>query len=388
MLFPKTPRNAEEVRAFCRHFTEGIRVEYKSTFDQNVRNKIPTIISSFANSLGGVLVVGVETDNGASREPIRGFALPNEELPLTIENTCLGNIHPPVLPQTTVVPSDIEGNAFLIVEVDESWEAPHAIENSKRVYVRTGNAGNPYELAEVDLIIDLIRRRAQPTARRERLLEAARGRARTVVNDATIHTEIRVAPSYPRRPLCAPGEVWTFLNEARYRGARFFPGGTLRRIEAGVASFSRDDEYSQVVADGLLLTRRKPQMHRVNQGEEVILVGELFHPLFKLLNCARDFYGRVGYRGNLDVEVSMKNVRLQKMPFLPDPYQLHEMDDYECMQDEVSASQRSSSELLQDGLDDLTKDVLGQICWSFWQSNAEFPEAIFCDYIDDIIQRM
>jgi Schlafen, AlbA_2 len=353
-----------------------------------VRRRIPTIVSSFANSLGGVLVVGVETDNGVARDPIRGFTAPNEELPLTIENICLQNINPPILPRTVVVPNEADGSMFPVVEVDESWEAPHAIENSKRVYVRTGNAGNPYELADVDLIIELVRRRAEPTRRRERLVTLALRRASTVVNDASIHVEISIVPPYPRRPLCAPDDVWTFLDATQYRGARFFPGGTLRRIEDGVASYDRATEYSQISSYGLLLTRRILQPQRIDRGPEVILVRELFNPLFKLLNCVRAFYSRVGYRGNLEIAVALKNVRLQRMPFLPDPYGFHEMDEYQCMQDEVTASQRSSTELLQNGLPDLVHDILRQVCWSFWQAGEAFPAATLQNYITETIRRM
>jgi hypothetical protein len=35
------------------------------------------------------------------------------------------------------------------------------------VYVRTGNAANPYDLAHVDLIIDLVKRREEPLELRE-----------------------------------------------------------------------------------------------------------------------------------------------------------------------------------------------------------------------------
>jgi len=120
----------------------------------------------------------------------------------------------------------------------------------------------------------------------------------------------------------------------------------------------------------------------------VILVGELFHPLFKLLNCARAFYSRAGYRGILDVAVTLKNVRLQRMPFLPDPYQFYEMDEYQCMQDEVTASQRSSTELLRDGLPDLVQDILRQVCWSFWQAGEEFPAVSLQTYIAETMGRM
>src|SRR5216683_770225 len=157
MIFLQRPITVQHIRDVCARFNEGLRVEYKSTFDASVRAQLPKIVSSFANSQGGVLVVGVPAVKGVPAPPIEGFARPpREDLPLTVENICLQNIHPPVLPRTEMVHSDVPDKVFLVIEVDESGEAPHAIENSRRVYVRTGNAANPYDLAEVDLIIDLL----------------------------------------------------------------------------------------------------------------------------------------------------------------------------------------------------------------------------------------
>ena len=51
----------EVVQAFCREWQEGVRVEYK----QEIKD-IPKIVSSFANTQGGVFIIGVkanQTDN-------------------------------------------------------------------------------------------------------------------------------------------------------------------------------------------------------------------------------------------------------------------------------------------------------------------------------------
>src|SRR6266849_835616 len=95
MLFMKTPLTAEDVRAFCGRFSEGLRVEYKATFDDSVRRVLPKIVSSFANSRGGVLVLGVRAVNGIPQDPIEGFEpSTREEMPLTIENICIDNLVP------------------------------------------------------------------------------------------------------------------------------------------------------------------------------------------------------------------------------------------------------------------------------------------------------
>src|SRR5262245_47894757 len=178
MLFVERPITLDHVRQFCSKFDEGLRVEYKRNLDAKVRSVIPKALSSFANSNGGVLIVGVEAKNGVPQPPFNGFPdIPREELPLTIENICLQNLDPPILPRSTVIRSDVPGQIFLVVEVEESGEAPHAIENSTTVYVRTGNASNPYELATVDRVIDLVKRRSEPLERARRLLANANERA-------------------------------------------------------------------------------------------------------------------------------------------------------------------------------------------------------------------
>ncbi len=389
MLFVTPPQDAAHIREFCARFNEGLRVEYKGTFDDNVRRNLAKVVSSFANSLGGVLVVGVNTVNGAVQPPIEGFEVPAEELTLTVENICLQGINPPLIPRITMIPGDVPNRKFLVIEVDESWEAPHAIENSKRVYVRTGNAANPYDLADVELIIDLVKRRTEPSFKREHLIVVAGKRAATVVADADTHLEVNIGPLYPRRVLCTNDEVWAFLRDNRYRGAHYFPFQTLRRVDDGVASFNRNQQYSQISAFGLLFTRRV-MIVRHQEGEaDALLVGDVFHPLFKLLHCAKSFYGSVGYRGNINVSVAMHNVRTQKMIFLDDPYRFHDVEDYQCFEDGVLVSQQSSAELLrQGGAQELVQDILRQLCWSFWQSGQEFPTAELRRYMDRVIREM
>ena len=135
MLFPKPISNLEhqDVEEFCSRFTENIRVEYKSTFDQNVKKKLPRVVSAFANAYGGVLIVGVNASNGIPEKPIEGINFADPEPRLTLENICRENIFPEVPVYSKLVQSSVVGKAFLVVEVNESPKAPHAIENSTQV---------------------------------------------------------------------------------------------------------------------------------------------------------------------------------------------------------------------------------------------------------------
>lgn len=390
MLFLKAPQSADDIRSFCAHFEEGMRVEYKGTFDQSVRNQFPKIVSSFANSLGGVLIIGVHTNNGVPQEPIEGFELPpREELPLTIENICLQGIHPPVFPRTRIVRSDVEGRGFLVVEVDESWEAPHGVENSKRVFVRTGNATNPHELADVDLLIELIRRREEPAKFREALAARGHRRASSHVGDNTVHLDLVVGPHFPRRPLCTVDETWAFLWQSVGRGA-FYPLESLRRIENGSAAFA-DGAYAEISKFGLFVGRQSVRIVRRELFEMVdcLTFFDVLEATLKALRLSGAFYQAVGWRGNAEVEMRLENVLGRTMPFFTlDQLWDGVARDFTCHDQSVSASHVFAAEnmLLQTG--DLLREMLTQICWPFWQSPAEFPTRGLHEYIHENLPEM
>jgi hypothetical protein len=386
MLFPAIPQNAADIRAFCARFNEGIRVEYKSTFDENVRRAVPKVVSSFANSLGGVLIIGVNAPDGAPQDPIEGFVARAEELRLTVESLCIQNISPSVFPRVTVVNGDLAGRVFLVIEVDDSWEAPHTIENSKRVYVRTGDAANPYDLAEVDLIIDLVRRRAEPQALRAKMLRMARERADLCLPNAAIQAQVGIAPLYPRRPLCTRDTTWDFLSTQPYRSGRFFPFNTLRRVEDGTASFDLNKQYGQLNVFGAILGREV--MRHTREGD-FLRVADPLHLILKLLVCAERFYRLVSYRGDFEVSLTLRNVRGQRLLFMPNVMLADlDQDDYRCYEDNVSGTQIVAAENLRDCLVETVQTLIAQVCWSFWQSPSVFPEDALREYIQQIVRDM
>lgn len=60
----------------CRMKYEGLRVEHEANLDEAVRRALPKVISSFANSLRCVVVLGVHPVTGVPQEPIEGFEQP------------------------------------------------------------------------------------------------------------------------------------------------------------------------------------------------------------------------------------------------------------------------------------------------------------------------
>jgi hypothetical protein len=402
MIFIERPITAQHIRDACGRFNEGVRVEYKSTFDTNVRDQLPKIVSSFANSQGGVLVIGVRAVDGVPQPPFNGFAVQaREEFPLTVENICLRNINPPVLPRTHVIQSNVPGQVFLAIEVEESGEAPHAIENSKRVYVRTGNAANPYDLAEVDLIIDLMKRRQEPLERRNRLLSLAEVRSLQVVPVEHVNrpfARLSISPVFPRSPLCTSQQAWEFLRATQFTNASLVPPNSMRRVPEGAASLNHaspprvQGQYVEVDKYGLMFAAREFAViawaGNVDQWEQLYFAN-LFQTLLRLTICAERFYSAYGYRGNVVMSVSLHHVHGRAMRFVATPTPLPDNPEcFRCFTEVVAAERLLIVDRIRENKVDVLTEILADITWAFWQSNQDHPVDRLRQNVERMIEEM
>lgn len=379
MLFLRPPSHANDIRDFCRVFNEGIRVEYKSSFDQSVRGKIAKTVSAFANSLGGVVIIGVDTDDGVPRHPVEGFDIPPEELPLVVEQICLQGINPPVIPQTTQIASDVAGKCFLIIEVEESPDGPHAIENQTKVYVRTGNASNPYKLAEVDVILERFTRRRELQERRADLAQLQRRRADGLLPTAggEMFTDVSVGPLFPRRALTGREQVRNFASERGFGGGRFIPGSTIRRTNDGVAgTVDSRRGYIDLTQYGFVFFRRNADKEFKNPADprsEFYRFVDVISPIVRSLVCASSFYSELHYRGAVQIDVTMTDCQGKSMPFFRDWPAEYDLDGFRCVERIVTAQVISDAERLDGRRVGLLNEILQQVCWSFWQPTEPFP---------------
>jgi predicted HTH transcriptional regulator len=128
-----------DVDTFClAGIAEGTRLDYKV----DVPKELAKIVAAFANTLGGMIMLGVDADRTTNKPiwpPTKGM-LSKRGIDEQITQICRDNIYPPVQPQISdVLPNEkLPGHVVTVVRVDESREAPHAINNGRHVYVRTG----------------------------------------------------------------------------------------------------------------------------------------------------------------------------------------------------------------------------------------------------------
>jgi hypothetical protein len=232
MLFSSPLHSLElrQIEQFCRNWPEGVRVEYKRELDTR---HIPKIVSSFANTVGGVWIIGVAADvENRAVFPIRGISR-TAGIEERITQSCYHNLYPPLLPDIKIidVPGDGE-HVLVVVQILESVEAPHAIENSTKVYIRTNNPAEIIQMAEIDRIEYLLKRRQQPEQMREEMI---RGMAtRSPVGSPFLR--VVVSPRYPSRPIFPENVLKDRLQSVTQAGTYSGIGGRFRLVRQGFMS--------------------------------------------------------------------------------------------------------------------------------------------------------
>ena len=115
---------------------EGLNIEFKRTIDSPY--KIAKTITSFANTSGGVLLIGVD-DAGT----LAGILSELEELQ-KLEKATVQLIEEPVL--LRIITETLDGKKILRVEISESQEKPHYAVNEKNeriIYIRVKDKSVP-----------------------------------------------------------------------------------------------------------------------------------------------------------------------------------------------------------------------------------------------------
>jgi schlafen family protein len=232
MLFPSPLHSLElrQIEQFCLHWPEGVRVEYKRELDAR---HIPKVVSSFANTVGGVWIIGVATDvENRAVFPIRGISrTPGIEERIT--QSCYHNLYPPLLPDIKIIDVPGEGGrVVVVVQISESVEAPHAIENSTKVYIRTNSPTEIIQMAEIDRIEYLLKRRQQPEQMREDMIHSMATRSPI----GSPFLRVVVSPRYPSRPIFPEDDLKTRLQNVVQAGTYSSIGGRFRLVRQGFMS--------------------------------------------------------------------------------------------------------------------------------------------------------
>lgn len=125
---------------------EGYKIEYKSAFDDSVKKKIPAIITSFANSEGGWLIIGIDDDS----HDIKCISKKRSDYSQTISQLLKERTSPiPTFDSRFLVNPQNKNEGVLIVLVHEGHFPPYI--SNGTVYIRNGSSKEPIKTERATL---------------------------------------------------------------------------------------------------------------------------------------------------------------------------------------------------------------------------------------------
>lgn len=390
MLFSKpiADLTSSDVEEFCRRFREGLRIEYKSTFDNNVKQKLPRTLSSFANSYGGILIIGVLAKDGVPQEPFEGIKFDDREPGLTVENICRDGVFPEMEFYHRLIPSRIPSKAFLIIEIPEARKAPHAIENSTQVYIRTGDSGKPTTLMELSLLERLLVRRREVSARWNEFFTGSWEIAKsTGVEQRYAYSEIRIGPLYPYRRLLEREQIYDFLSDSRNKDYSGFRLGEILRTPSGaLAAREQNVERFLNICELGILHFIQPCYPANYQGQTPMVLDfwPMAIPVLKMIRLSGELIKHARVACELQVEAYLRNLSGQYFSSGTNPISSVEIKTVASC---VPGTTQVSSQALPRAAFDTTAELMYQLRWPFGAQAAPSRSVVrngLRDFLDGV----
>ena len=310
-MFNKTLSEIEfvDVDNFCKTYNEGIRVEYK----RELIDKIPKAISAFANTQGGILVMGVTADDVTNKVISLDGIDAGAGIEEKIINSALDGIYPSVLPEVKIVEVPGKDNKVIIIRVHESEHAPHAIQNSTKVYIRTGSVSKPYDLSKIDRIEYLLDRRRQSNIIKNDLADVSFSRCLRLLKENPIkapYIKVNINPMYPNKPVISLNDLFEFSRN-NYGDSKRVPGGVCSLFgRKGDFTYRSLDHYGMVsTCESLIKSKAGWVSSNIEENERVYLrFTSILILIIKAIKFAYFFYEKCNYMGNLEIKVELMNI--------------------------------------------------------------------------------
>jgi hypothetical protein len=308
----------------ARGVKEGSALEYKSGWTDQIARSI----AAMANTVGGVILVGVqEAPDGSPKLPPVG--LPFERgMAERVTDIVLGNVTPPVFPDVQVCLDTTQTKAVVVIRVPQSHQTPHAIAGNAQVYLRTGNVNKPEDLATISDIGWLQERRAKSLEMRNAMYQNAVDRSdflmgytkrpypgtRVPILGSKPYLLLCAAPYYPREVFTSPPKLRALIHEIRvpeYYGTdanREFPiGGSqsaLKLLQDGVYTLAKTKGetggrmfYTELGISGSVFYRQTLRYR--GSGDQFIRATEIFARLDEFLRLTKNYVNKIGYQGTV-----------------------------------------------------------------------------------------
>ena len=236
-----------DVVQFCRRqLPEGKQLDYKYMLPKN-HEKFAKTIASFANAMGGTIIVGVQDDkNDKPRPPFLGIPY-HEKMRNSIEDIIQVYIDPIVFVDINICVNDRGDRMFVLINIPQSNLTPHLVGKSKRAYIRTGQSSRPEAIVHPEKLPWLLDHRRKSERLRHILYDKAEShfdnylKTMNLSADGQTACTMSVIPLYPEEPLTdykhLPDMIKASSAKAPY-GIMADPAFPLQPVQDGAAVIS------------------------------------------------------------------------------------------------------------------------------------------------------
>lgn len=372
MLFNKPIHELtfEDVVAFCeRQLPENKQLDYKYMLPKN-HEKFAKTIASFANALGGTIIVGVQDDkNDKPCPPYNGIAY-HEKIRNSIEDIIQTYIDPVVFVDINTCISKNGERMFIVINIPQSNLTPHLVGKSKRAYIRTGQSSRPEAIVHPEKLPWLLDHRQKSERLRHILQDKAESHFENYLKTLTADVDgasictMSIVPLYPEEPLTDYKQLPSLITAASAHapyGIMANPKFPLIPVQDGATIISNERgvyKMTEFNAYGLLMNTQVVSREEIVNGHssKTIHIEQLAQSLSLFMITARKFLEQLPCGGTFELRFKLNNTRAARA--LLKNTQATVLEDYLRMDRAISLAD------LQHNPTALLENMLHEITWS------------------------
>lgn len=319
----------EDIVHFCeRRIPEGKQLDYKYQLPKNYE-KFAKTIASFANALGGTLIIGVQDDkNDKPAPPFTGISY-HEKVRNTIEDIIQVYIDPVVFVDINVCLNKTGERMFVVIQIPQSNLTPHLVGKLKRAYIRTGQASRPEVIVHPEKLPWLLDHRKKSENLRHILYDKAETHFENYLKTRTANLQgqalstLSLLPTYPEEPLTdykkLPQLITASSAKAPY-GIMADPEFPLLPVQDGAVIISnKRGEYkmTEFNAYGLLMNKQVVSAEEIVNGHpaSIIRFEKIAQNVTLFFLTSRKFLEQLAGGGPLSFRLKLENLCARRALF-------------------------------------------------------------------------
>ena len=356
----------DDVVHFCQQqLPEGKQLDYKYYLPKN-KEKFAKTIASFANAMGGTVIIGVNDDkNDKPCPPFTGIAY-HEKMRNTIEDIIQTYIDPIVFVDINTCVSQDGKNMFVVVSIPQSNLTPHLVGKLKRAYIRTGQSSRPEIIVHPDRLPWLLDHRKKSERLRHILYDKAESHFENYIKNKNISpaslsvATLSLLPLYPQEPLLNYRQLPKLIDRCAPDLAHH-AHASMQPVQDGVAIIDGRREIHKMTefnAYGLLMTKWNAAQTVSFNGHETQAVdfADLVAQIIRFFHRAILFFTELSFGGPLYFRLKMNNTRALRARL--DKQTATVLEDYLRLDENYNITEIHSH------LEAILQDILQTAAWS------------------------